>query len=395
MSHMKTKLVIFGMTGHLAQHKLLPALSEIVKTGEYDGLSIIGVSRRDVSVDEIIGNNDVLRDRTSVFTMDLAEAGDYRRLSDYLALETDEQVLFYLSVPPSAATDIVDFLGQAGLTTPNVKILFEKPFGFDLESAKDFLAQIERYFSEEQLYRIDHYMAKEVTQYILKLRADANSHHHGWGKETVKSIDVVASETADVKGREVFYEQTGALRDFIQGHLMQLLSLVLMEIGDNFTPITLSEPRLRALQAIEPADPAQTKRAQYEGYQADVNNPGSLVETFVCMQLESSDPNWQGVPLRLITGRALNEKRSYIEVQYHDGSVDTFEEVKTPMEGRLKDAYERVIEEAIAGRKAIFTTGPEVLRSWEIVAAVQSAWAMDDTPLPLYASGSSIDDVLS
>lgn len=391
---MKTKLVIFGMTGHLAQHKLLPALGDIIKAGQHDDVSIVGVSRREITAAEIVGNVPELKDRTSVFTMDLTLVNDYRKLRDFLALESDEQALFYLSVPPSAAADIVELLGQAGLDTPNVKILFEKPFGFDLESAKDFLERTEYYFNENQIYRIDHYMAKEVTQYILKLRGKAQN-QHGWDFNTIKSIDVIASETADVKGREVFYEQTGALRDFIQGHLMQLLSLVLMEVGEDFSLDQLAKHRLKALKALEPADPTKARRAQYDGYQDDVSNPGSLTETFVSLSLQSNDPRWQGVPLRLITGRTLSEKRSYVEVAYRDGTVDTFEEGKTPIEGRLKDAYERVIEEAIAGRKTIFTTGPEVLRSWEIVAPVQKAWEMDNQPLATYAQGSTLNDLLS
>jgi glucose-6-phosphate 1-dehydrogenase len=389
---MKTKLIIFGMTGDLSQRKLLPALRDIVGTGEYEDLSIIGVSRREVSVDEIVGDVQDLADRTSVFTMDLAEPNDYRRLGDSLNLSGDEQALFYLSVPPSAAADIVDFLGQTGLNTPNVKILFEKPFGFDLESATDFLERTGRYFEEEQLYRIDHYMAKEVTQYILKLRSNAESHHHDWGFLSIKRIDVVASEKIGVEGRGVFYEQTGALRDFIQGHLLQLLSLVLMSMGDE----PLAERRLRALEQLEPAaDPASAYRAQYEGYQEEVGNIGSLTETFASLKLTSNQQRWHGVPIRLITGKNLDEKRSYIEVTYKDGTSDVFEEGKIPIEGRLKDAYERVLVDAIAGRKDIFTTGPEVLRAWEIVAPVQETWSMDNSPLPLYAPGDSFEKVLS
>lgn len=388
---MKTKLIIFGMTGDLSQRKLLPALRDIVGTGEYEELSIIGVSRRDVTVEEILGEAKELSDRTSVFKMDLAEAGDYRRLSDSIDLTENEQALFYLSVPPSAAADIVDFLGQAGLNTPNVKILFEKPFGFDLDTATEFLERTGRYFKEEQLYRIDHYMAKEVTQHILKLRSNAESHHHDWGFLTVKSIDIVASEKIGVEGRGLFYEQTGALRDFIQGHLLQLLSLVLMGMGDE----PLAERRLKALEQLEPADPAAAYRAQYEGYQEEVENPGSLTETFASLELRSSHQRWHDVPIRLITGKNLNEKRSYIEVTYKDGTSDVFEEGKITVEGRLKDAYERVLVDAIAGRKDIFTTGPEVLRAWEIVAPVQEAWSMDNSPLPLYKPGVSFEDILS
>lgn len=388
---MKTKLVIFGITGDLSQRKLLPALRDIIGTGEYEDLSIIGVSRREVKPEEVVGAVPELVDRTKIFTMDLAEAGEYRLLSDYLSLDAEEQALFYLSVPPSAAADIVDFLGQAGLNTPNVKILFEKPFGFDLETATEFLERTGRYFHEDQLYRIDHYMAKEVTQYILTLRSNAEGRHHDWGFATIKSIDVVASEKIGVEGRGVFYEQTGALRDFIQGHLMQLLSLILMTMGD----APLPERRLKALQQLEPADPTLAYRAQYEGYQDEVGNPGSLTETFAAVELRSLQQRWNEVPIRLITGKNLNEKRSYVEVTYKDGSSDVFEEGKTPVEGRLKDAYERVLVEAIAGRKDIFTTGPEVLRAWEILAPVQQAWGMDNTPLPQYTPHSSLEDILS
>jgi glucose-6-phosphate 1-dehydrogenase len=392
---MKTKLVVFGITGDLSRRKLLPALSDIVKTGEYEDLTIIGVSRREVKPSDVVGENGELVDRTTVFTMDLAEAGDYRRLSDFLNLEPSEQALMYLSVPPSAAADIVDFLGQAGLNTPNVKILFEKPFGFDLASAQDFLQRTGRYFPEEQLYRIDHYMAKEVTQYILKLRLDAENHHHSWDSRTVAAIDVVASEKIGIEGRGNFYEETGALRDFIQCHLMQLLALVLMDVTRNFDLNNLAEHRLEALQQLQPADPDKARRAQYEGYQDEVGNIGSLTETFASIELHSSDERWQGVPLRLITGKNLAEKRSYIQVTYRDGSVDTFEEGKTPIEGRLQDAYERVIVEAMNDRKSIFTTGPEVLRSWEIVAPVQKAWEFDSRPLPVYSPGVVVDDLLS
>jgi len=170
---MKTKLVIFGITGDLSRRKLLPALRDIVNSGEFKNLSIIGVSRRNVDVAELIesatGNTDLI-DLTKVFTMNLAVADDYVRLKEYLDLADDEQALIYLSVPPNAAADIVDFLGEAGLNTPRVKILFEKPFGFDLASAKDFIERSSRYFNDDQLYRIDHYMAKEVAAEVIRMQ---------------------------------------------------------------------------------------------------------------------------------------------------------------------------------------------------------------------------------
>jgi glucose-6-phosphate 1-dehydrogenase len=382
---MKTQLVIFGITGDLSRRKLLPALESIVKTGEYDDVSIIGVSRREVDVAELISNQPALADRTTVFSMDLAVASEYDRLKAYLEEIPADQTLFYLSVPPGASADIVDFLGQAGLNTPSHKILFEKPFGFDLASAEEFIARTARHFNEDQLYRIDHYMAKEIAVEILRLRQDAENHHHYWNNESVKAITVVATETIGIEGRAQFYEQTGALRDFVQGHLMQLLALVLIQ---NPTPQDVPTQRLSALQQLEPVDPEQATRAQYEGYQAEVENPGSQTETFVAFGLESNDPAWQGVPIRLLTGKALHEKRSYVAVEYTDDTEDVFDEAElVARDGRHLDAYERVLIEAIAGRKDIFTSSPEVIRSWEILAPLQQAWSMDNSPIKHYKAG--------
>jgi len=390
---MKTKLVIFGITGDLSRRKLLPALSEIVATGDFEDLSIVGVSRGDVVIPELLADQLNLTDRTNIFKMDLAEAGDYRKLSDYLALETDEQALMYLAVPPSAATDIVEFLGQAGLNTPSVKILFEKPFGFDLESAKDAIERTNRYFNDDQLYRIDHYMAKEVAQEIIKLRNNAENHQHGWSNLSVKEIEVVASEKIGVEGRGKFYEQTGALRDFLQGHLMQLLSLVLMDIPAGTSESDIPKYRLEALEYVKAADPELAHRAQYKGYQKEVGNPGSLTETFASVELTSVHPRWKGVKIQLATGKALDEKRAFVAITYADDSQDTFEEVTVNDQMRLPDAYERVLVDAINGQKGIFTTSPEVIRAWEILAPVQEAWSLDDHPLPLYSPGAAIIDI--
>jgi glucose-6-phosphate 1-dehydrogenase len=395
---MKTKLVIFGITGDLSRRKLLPVLKDIVNSGEFEDLSIIGVSRRDVNVQELVEtatNSTVLTGITEIFTMDLARAQDYILLRDYLNPQTDEQILIYLSVPPSAAADIVDFLGAAGLTTPHIKLLFEKPFGFDLASAQDFIARTGKYYSEAQIYRIDHYMAKEVAAEVIKLRSNADNHHHSWSNESIASVEVIATETIGIEDRAVFYEQTGALRDFIQGHLMQLLSLVLMDLKPPFDVNDVAGRRLGALQHLNLANPEKTKRAQYEGYQEEVQNPGSQTETFMSVELTSSDVRWTGVPLRLTTGKNLDKKRSAIVITYKDGTEDIFEEGATQaLDKKLPDAYERVLVEAIRGRKYIFTTSPEIIRSWEILTPVQEAWSMDNTPLPLYTPGSNVQDLL-
>lgn len=395
---MKTKLVIFGITGDLSRRKLLPALRQIVESGEFEGLSIVGVSRREVDVKALVTEatgSDILTDLTTIFTMNLAIAGDYVRLREFLAIKEDEQALIYLSVPPSAAAGIVDFLGESGLNTPNIKLLFEKPFGFDLVSAEDFIERTGRYYDEDQIFRIDHYMAKEVAAEVIKLRSNAENSQHQWGNASVSEVSIFATETIGIEDRAHFYEETGALRDFIQGHLMQLLSLVLMNLEPPFSIDDIAERRLKALERLRLADPAKAVRAQYEGYQEEIKNPGSLTETFASVQLESNDERWRGVPLRLTTGKSLDTKRSVIAIKYTDGSEDIFEEGKVvSSNAKLPDAYERVLAEAIRGRKYIFTTSPEIIRSWAIVAPVQKAWSFDDQPLRLYAPGSSQEKLL-
>lgn len=395
---MKTLLVIFGITGDLSSRKLLPALAHIITDNPKEDLSILGVSRREVDINQLVldaAHNQELANRTAIHTMDLAQLSDYAGLKIAVAEYEADQVLMYLAVPPGAAAQIVDLLGEAGINQPNIHLLFEKPFGYDLESARDFLQRTARYFDEKQIFRIDHYMAKEVSAEVIRLRRNAENHHHSWGNASIKAIDIVASESIGIEGRAGFYEQTGALRDFIQGHLMQLLSLVLMKVPADLNDEQIPSLRLNALNSVVVATTEDAIRAQYDGYQDEAENPGSTTETFVSIELKSDDENWQDVPLRLTTGKALDEKRSFIKVSYKDGTSDIFEEGKVKGEGhRQLDAYERVLLEAIAGRKTLFTSGDEVLRSWEILNYVQQDWSMDDTPLRQYEQGSTADSII-
>ena len=226
---MKTKLVIFGITGDLGHRKLLPAINRILRTGDFDNLEVIGVSRHEADVRQVLesslGNVDDIIDKFSMFTMDLSDENEYVRLKDRLALQSDEQVIAYLSVPPLSATQIVNFMGQTGINSSNVKIMYEKPFGMDYASAVDLIDRTARYFSDDQVYRIDHYLAKEMAQNIVAFRGGNALFSHIWNGGAIEKIEVLALEEIGIEGRAHFYEQTGALRDLVQGHLMQLLSL--------------------------------------------------------------------------------------------------------------------------------------------------------------------------
>ena len=429
---MKTKLLVFGITGDLSTRKLLPSLNSIFHAEERRDIQIIGVSRRDVDVKELLRSSlgsggEALEPFVSVFSMDLANAEDYVRLKTHIGLKDDEQLLVYLSVPPTASAQIVDFLGQTGLTTPNVKLLFEKPFGIDLTSARDVISRTARFYDEAQIYRIDHYLAKEMAQNIVAFRVCIALFCHVWNGTAIQKVEVVALEEIGVEGRAGFYEQTGALRDVVQGHLMQLLALVLMEIPANFDWDELPILRQRALDAIHPGDPRQAVRAQYEGYQHEVNNIGSLTETFVSLHLKSGDERWKDVSLVLTTGKALNKKATEVRIyfrKFHDaqsnclvfriqpnegieidlftkkpGYERKFESQKLgfsyPEDTVLPDAYEQVLVDAISSKKSLFTSSGEVLASWRILQPVLDSWEMADQPLFIYPKGSSTHTISS
>jgi glucose-6-phosphate 1-dehydrogenase len=425
---MKTKLIIFGITGDLAARKLLPAVSRIVGTGEFDDLAIIGVSRRHVEQDEVLGDHlEQLGGTTSMFTMDLSNPEDYVKLREYINLQDGEQALFYLAVPPASSTEIVEYLGQARLNTPNCKLLLEKPFGIDLESSKDMISHVATYFTEEHVYRIDHYLAKAMALNIVIFRSSNAIFNSIWDNRFIESIEVVASEEISIEGRAHFYEQTGALRDFVQGHLMQLLALILLHVPEDLDWDKLPAARSEALKQVQPADPAQSVRAQYVGYRDEVKNPDSQVETFVSTTLTSNDPNWKGVPLHLTTGKSLNKKSTEVRVHFRQANAtqsnclifhiqpnegieidlitkkpgydQDFETQKLhfmyPEGTELPDAYEQVIVDAIRSHKSLFTTGDEVIRAWEILAPLQQAWAAGQSELKMYPAGSTVEDILS
>lgn len=427
---MKTKLLIFGITGDLSTRKLLPALSAIIKTGDFNDLEVIGVSRKQVDLGELlkasIGSAELIN-KFSVFSMNVADVAEYERLKDFVKVGEDDQLLAYLSVPPSAATQIVDFMGEAGLNTPNVKILFEKPFGVDYLSATEVIERTSRHYSEDQIYRIDHYLAKEMAQNIVAFRGANALFTHIWNNSSIEKIEIVATETIGIEGRANFYEQTGALRDVLQGHLMQLLALTLMEVPPNLDWEKLPGLRTEALRHVQPADPQKATRAQYDTYQAEAENSGSLTETFVSLELTSDDPKWRGIPIVLTTGKALDKKTTEVRIHFrkdHDAQSNcltlhiqpnegveielfakkpgydrTFQPHKLgfsyPEDTVLPDAYEQVIVDAIRSHKSLFTSSDEVLRSWQILQPVLDSWDMDNNPLKVYSSGSSTHNICS
>ena len=420
---MKTKLVIFGITGDLATRKLLPALRKIIASGQAKDLEIIGISRKKVNKLELVGSE--LAEITQLVTMDLTEFTEYTKLKRRINPAKEEQTLIYLSVPPAAATRIANNLGKAGINGKTVRLLFEKPFGLDLESAKDMVARTEKYFSEEQIYRIDHYLAKEMAQNIVAFRSNNAIFRQLWGGNGIEKIEISAFETIGIVGRAQFYEQTGALRDVLQGHLMQLLALILMDVPSRLDWSLVPDLRLQALRRIDAANPKKSLRAQYLEYRQEVNVPSSQVETFVKIELESDVSNWENVPLVLMTGKALDRKETAITIYFKKGSANQSNTLKfkiQPDEGieinlftkkpgyervtesqklnysysddaDLPEAYEQVLVDAISGKKSIFTTSQEIIESWRILQPILTDWAFDKDDILQYQQGSSVEEI--
>ena len=416
-----TILIIVGISGDLAKRKLLPAIGQLAAVGVLPPkLKIIGITRQsDVDPAKLIKgatNEAYLAANLSIFQMDLAAADDYTRLSNRIAeLETEfghaAQRLYYLSVPPQVSYPIIELLGTSGLAAaPGTKLLLEKPFGVDLASARELIEHIDNHFKPNQVYRIDHYLAKEMAQNIIVFREGNSLFKRAWNKDFIESITITASEKIGIEGRAGFYESTGALRDLVQSHLLQLTALTLMETPRAGHLEEVPARRLAALRqlklAIEPVLQA-ARRGQYDTYANEAKNPGSVVETFVDLSLESSNPRWSGVTIRLVTGKALAEKTTEIRIAYKkdqdyesnelilrlqpDEGIELCLWTKAPGYERklerhamsfryddhfdeLPEAYERVFLDAINSDHTLFATSDEVLETWRILAPVQSAW---------------------
>lgn len=433
-----TILIIVGITGDLSRRKLLPAIEQIVRAkAAPERLHIIGVTRQELSVDDILsqvkssGDHSFLRKNTELFKMDLADPAGYRQLKKHLAdIEKNwgekAQRLFYLSVPPQVSRPIVELLGDCGLNgKTNTKILLEKPFGSDYVSAQELVSETRRHFTEDQLYRIDHYLAKEMAQNFIIFRRGNSLFKRTWNKDFIERIEIYASEKIDIEGRSLFYEQTGALRDVVQSHLLQLAALCLMATPKDPQLHDVPELRRSALAQLRlsPTTPLEESaiRGQYQGYRKDADNPDSIIETYVDITFESTDPRWEGVPVRIITGKALAEKSTRIRIVYkkdEDYESDELVLMLQPDEGvevmlwtkipgydwrvekhslklafkdhfkLLPEAYERVLLDAINSDHTLFASSDEVLETWRIIQPLQQAWELSGDDLKFYKKGS-------
>ncbi len=448
-------IVIFGITGDLAQRKLLPALYHLLKDNLlHPKTLILGVSRQNITkkqllddvelcvneIDNICDPAAVLKmgESLQMHHMDVTNPKEYDKLLARLnKLEDTQGVcmnrLYYLSIPPQVFGPIVRFMGESGMNAScqhgvaSTRLLVEKPFGYDLASARLLVEETGQHFTEDQIFRIDHYLAKETVQDILQFRYANPIFIPIWNHQNVDSIMIKATEKIGIENRVNFYEQTGALRDLIQSHLLQLLALVTMELPAKLESGQIHKNKQLLFSQIKPVPPNKISeravRGQYKGYKKQVGKANSTTETYAALDLYIDNQRWSKVPMKLITGKALAQKRTDITLQFradNNGEYNRLTFRIQPNEGielRLKvkkpgftqvtetalmdfdyektfdnhghpDAYERVLVDAVKGDHTLFATADEVLAGWKIVQPVLDVWARNGNGLLAYSHGS-------
>jgi glucose-6-phosphate 1-dehydrogenase len=400
MSKPQTTFVLFGATGDLAQKKIMPALLSLYKNGSLpDSTAMIAFSRRAWSDDDYRRfiqpslekyESDALVLSTFLNTVTYIQ-GTFDDSSAYAKLKEkigDGSVIFHLAIQPEFYETVFHSLGDAHLNIPASKVLIEKPFGQNHSSAQKLEEIVEAYFTEEQIYRIDHYLAKPGLINMLEIRRRDAELESSLSQDQVESLHIRILETIGIEGRGEFYETVGAMRDVGQNHILEMLAAVTMNIPE--TDAAIPRSRAAILQALQPVQLLQSIeltesnpeiiRAQYEEYRnEDDVNPNSQTETYFKVKTEINNERWKGVPIYLEGGKGLNERAADIKVSYKNGNEHIF-----TMEGK-QDAYETLIEKAIVGDKTFFVSIDEVLASWKFVDSVIQNFSK--VPLKFYKKG--------
>lgn len=463
-----TIFVILGVTGDLARRKLIPALYDLHRRRLLPKLfQVVGFSRRDLTdadlrgeVQSVIGippahEREVLEAFEKLFVYrrgDFTEREGYDNLAEFLGRKDGEwrvcsNKLFYLAVPPTHYADIFRHLDKSGLTEPCspeegwTRVIVEKPFGKDAETAEELDRMLGKLFKEEQIYRIDHYLGKETVQNILAFRFSNVMLAPAWNRKHITSIAIRLHEEHGVGGRGEFYDGVGALRDVGQNHLLQLLALFTMEEPADMRSESIRASRLAALRALKPLTLVgikATARGQYVEYRDEKGvHSDSQTETYFKITATLRSPDWRGVPITLESGKKMAKTFAEVAVTFKgpddglcsavggggcmnvlryqiqpDEKITLSLWVKKPGHEMLVeerdfvfdykalyspdefvdphvDPYRKLLTDAIAGNQTLFVSTDEIKASWKFIDPIVRAWHKNKSPLRKYSAGST------
>ncbi len=441
-------VVLVGATGDLSRRKLLPGLFHLSSAGFIPGCRIIGVSLDDMTPD---GFRELARGALDQFSTRKVKEADWTAFVDSLdyvpmsagadvlraAVERAEASLggesrrvHYLSVPPNAALSAVQLLAQGDLVARS-RIIMEKPFGWDLPSAVSLNARLHEVFSEDQIFRIDHFLGKEPAQNILAFRFANGLFEPIWNRNFIDHVQIDVPETLGLGKRSGFYEATGAYRDMVVTHLFQILAFMAMEPPTALEPAPISEEKNKVFRSMTPVQPQDVVRGQYTGYRSEPGvDPESDTETFIALKCGIDNWRWAGVPFFLRTGKRLAEGQRIISIAFREPPKSMFPTGSgvgaqgpdhltfdladaskmslsfygkrpgpgmrldklslqfamndTGLIGDVLEAYERLILDAMRGDHTLFTTAEGIERLWEVSVPLLEA----PPPVRLYSPGS-------
>ena len=456
-------LTVFGASGDLTRRKIFPSLYSLaVRDLLPEAFAILGVARTQQTTEAFVaameaavrefGRDDFKQDvwetiarRTRYLSTEFADEEGEDRVARCLT-ELDEELgtrgnrVYYLAVPPEAMPKLIEEIGERRTTTGWTRLIVEKPFGHDQASARELNELVGRSFSEDEVFRIDHYLGKDTVQNLLALRFANGIFEPIWNRQFIDHVQITVAESLGLEGRAGFYEKAGAMRDVFQNHLLQLVALTAMEPPIDFTADAVRNEKLKVLKALATPDPQVVVRGQYgPGFVEGVRVPGyreeegvapdSETETFVAARLEVENWRWADTPFFVRTGKRLPRRETVIAIQFKRVPHPLFEDAeelrpnllvvhiqpnegvslavgaKVPGEGMrvrtvhmdflyggsfrtgLPEAYERLILDAMLGDATLFTRSDEIEEQWGLVDAVVAAWRRDRPAFPNYAAG--------
>ena len=454
-------LVVFGGTGDLSRRKILPALYKRFCAGQMPGQSrLIGAARSEMSradyqalarealeeFSNVDGGTqlDGFLDRLDYVTLDARGDSGWADLAQKMV--PGRVRAFYFSVGPSLFGDLAQGLQKWDLSDDQSRIVVEKPFGHDLETARALNRELACHFEERQIYRIDHYLGKETVQNLMAVRFGNMLFEPLWNSQYIDHIQITVAETVGVGGRGAYYERAGAMRDMMQNHMMQLLCLIAMEPPAKFEPDSVRDEKLKVIRALDPVEPHHIQRGQYTAsdgvpsFREDVENARSKTESFIALKCHISNWRWAGTPFYLRTGKRLATRSSEITVVFKDAPHSIFGPeagrhnneltiqlqpdegitldvtIKEPGPGGMRlidvpldmsfaealgpeadspDAYERLIMDVIRGNQTLFMRNDEVEAAWAWTDPIIQGWeARGDVPKPYDAFTTGPDGAL-